>query len=273
MLAAPAGAQGAGVTFGGGGTNGGRGADFLVAVAAAPRSPRELAISARKLSETALPTLGNKVEGGTSRASADSKKPAWRCAEPATPSDVIRSAERHTKFLHHDESLIGLQKNRDIENKARSDKNPLAALETGPQHLRPEHSMSSATISDDGSIRDSPYQAHQEQSPVLLDRELVGLVKRGRQRGPGPGAAVGTSAAGRGGGCCSATRGPKKSKVRSLVKHLEARLKLKGTPGAGGLQGAPLLKIDMPYTKELAKWGYDEILGIRRVTVPAGCCA
>lgn len=58
---------------------------------------------------------------------------------------------------------------------------------------------------------------------------------------------------------------PRKDKVRRLVRHLEAGLVLKGRPGAGGLPAGGQ-KIDMPYTKELAKWSYDEILGIPRTT-------
>lgn len=264
MLAAPAGPQGAGVTFGFGGTNG-RGADFLVAVTAAPRSPPAPAIKSSKFSAMKWPTWSRLEDGPIPRAPQDNKT-AWRYAASVTPNDVIRSAEhvrskQSTEYLHNE--CHGLES----RAKEATDNIPSTALETGPQHLKPMHTISSSTKSE-GSIRVVSGKARQEQSPLVLGRQLAGLVGRGRQCGPGPGAAVWTSSTtnNRGGGC-SAPRGPEKAKVRCMVKHLEARLKLQGQR-AGGLLGAPLLKIDMPYTKELAKWGYDDILGIPRETAP-----
>lgn len=264
MLAAPAGPQGAGVTFGFGRTNG-RGADFLVAVTAAPQSPPAPAIK-HKFSAMKWPTRSKLEDSPIPRASQDNKT-VWRYAASVTPNDVIRSAEQ-VRSKQSTECLHAECQGQEGQANEASDNIPLTGLEAEPQHLKPKNTISSSTKSD-GSIQFVSGKAHQEQSPLVLGRQLAGLVGRGRQCGPGPGAAVWTSSTtnNRGGGC-SAPRGPKKAKVRCIVKHLESRLKLQGQPGAGGLLGAPLLKIDMPYTKELAKWGYDDILGIPRETVP-----
>lgn len=106
------------------------------------------------------------------------------------------------------------------------------------------------------------------------DNLLSRLTGERRSPGPGPGLALWIpnsnttpGLVGRG-NTGSHPHRPKKAKVRRLVRHLEAELKLKGRPGAGGLPVLAHNKIDMPYTKELAKWSYDEILGIPRTTVP-----
>ncbi|CAM9091414.1 unnamed protein product [Ectocarpus sp. 4 AP-2014] len=117
-------------------------------------------------------------------------------------------------------------------------------------------------------------ESRQEGEDDNFRRRLVALAGRAKRAGPGPGAALWlpasakTSAAvGRGTAVASPTHRPNKAKVRRLVRHLEAGLKLKGRPGAGGLPVGSQ-KIDMPYTKELAKWSYDEILGIPRTAGP-----
>ncbi|CAM9578777.1 unnamed protein product [Scytosiphon promiscuus] len=105
-------------------------------------------------------------------------------------------------------------------------------------------------------------------------QRLADLDGETRIAGPGPGAALWMTTSTRPHNFCpkatanSSPHRPRKDKVRRLVRHLEAGLMLKGQPGAGGL---PLggQKIDMPYTKELAKWSYDEILGIPRATATA----
>ncbi|CAM9595562.1 unnamed protein product, partial [Ectocarpus sp. 8 AP-2014] len=117
-------------------------------------------------------------------------------------------------------------------------------------------------------------ESHQEGEDDNFRRRLIALAGGAKRAGPGPGAALWlpasmkTSAAvGRGTAVASPTHRPNKAKVRRLVRHLEAGLKLKGRPGAGGLPVGSQ-KIDMPYTKELAKWSYDEILGIPRTAGP-----
>ncbi|CAN0073464.1 unnamed protein product [Ectocarpus sp. 12 AP-2014] len=117
-------------------------------------------------------------------------------------------------------------------------------------------------------------ESHQEGEDDNFRRRRVALAGGAKRAGPGPGAALWlpastkTSAAvGRGTAVTSPTHRPHKAKVRRLVRHLEAGLKLKGRTGAGGLPVGSQ-KIDMPYTKELAKWSYDEILGIPRTAGP-----
>lgn len=117
-------------------------------------------------------------------------------------------------------------------------------------------------------------ESNQEGEDDNFRRRLVTFAGGAKRAGPGPGAALWlpastkTSAAvGRGTAAASPTQHPNKVKVRRLVRHLEAGLKLKGRPGAGGLPVGSQ-KIDMPYTKELAKWNYDEILGIPRTAGP-----
>lgn len=103
---------------------------------------------------------------------------------------------------------------------------------------------------------------------VEFGRTLAGLTGARRRQGPGPGGCLWVSSR----NVCKRVTDtydlPKRSKTRQLVKFLEARLKLQGQPDAGGLPGAPSQRIDMPYTKELAKWGYDDILGIPRTVAP-----
>lgn len=104
-----------------------------------------------------------------------------------------------------------------------------------------------------------------------LHQRLAELDGPTRITGPGPGAALWmtmsttTNRKVPKGAADSPPHRPRKDKVRRLVRHLEAGLVLKGRPVAGGLP-AGSQKIDMPYTKELAKWSYDEILGIPRTT-------
>lgn len=105
-------------------------------------------------------------------------------------------------------------------------------------------------------------------------RKLAALdgPRRKIKMGSGPGGALwmpkSKSTVGRG-AAGSPSRRPKRTKVRRLVRRLEAGLKLKGRPGAGGLPPVGSQRVDLPYTKELAKWSYDEILGIPKTTVPA----
>lgn len=107
-------------------------------------------------------------------------------------------------------------------------------------------------------------------------RRLAGLAGGGRRRGPGSGGGLWVlrslkTRSGFSSGCSrtSSAHLPKKSKTVHIVKYLEAGLALQGKPGAGGLPGRPSQKIDMPYSQELAKWGYDEILGIPRTGIPS----
>jgi len=118
-------------------------------------------------------------------------------------------------------------------------------------------------------MRHRPQRGRQRRS--TFRRKLAGLVGQRGRIAPGPGAALwipsskaNVTVTG------SPPPRPKKAKVRRLVRHLEAELKLKGRPGAGGLPAVGSQRVDFPYTKELAKWSYDEILGIPRTTaVPA----
>lgn len=104
-------------------------------------------------------------------------------------------------------------------------------------------------------------------SVLHFSRRLASLVGGRRRQGPGPGAAVWTVGVVRGRETSDRPYRPKAAKLQRLAQHLEAGLKLRGQPGTGGLPSVPSQRIDMPYTRELAKWGYDEILGIPLTTV------
>lgn len=103
-------------------------------------------------------------------------------------------------------------------------------------------------------------------------RKLAALEGGGKGIGSGPGGALWVPASkltvGRGAVGSPPSR-PNNAKVRRLVRHLEDGLKLKGRRGAGGLPSVGSQRVDLPYTEELAKWSYDEILGIPKTVVPA----
>lgn len=117
--------------------------------------------------------------------------------------------------------------------------------------------------------RDSDLDAEDDREDDFR-RKLAGLDGGRKRIGSGPGGALwmptSKATAARGTAGTPSCR-PKKAKVRRLVRHLEAGLKLKGRPGAGGLPPVGEQRVDLPYTKELAKWSYDEILGIPKTTV------
>lgn len=99
-----------------------------------------------------------------------------------------------------------------------------------------------------------------------LARLLMG--ERGKQ-GPGLGSRI------RG---CGTTEGyrkgcyhhfPRRMNVRSLSRYYESGLNMRERSRTGMISpGASPARIEMPYTKELAKWGYDDILGIPRAVGP-----
>lgn len=112
--------------------------------------------------------------------------------------------------------------------------------------------------------------ATEEDMGVVVDvgRTLARLVGRERRMGPGPGGSLPVSS----------TAGPRnfdphlppKAESRRMVEFLEAELRTRKRNASKGLPCAPSQRIELPYTKLLAKWGYDTILGIPRLVVP-GC--
>lgn len=98
-------------------------------------------------------------------------------------------------------------------------------------------------------------------------RQLAGLMGGGRRQGPGPGGGLWVSGSTGKRSGDGASHLPMRAKTRHTIRFLEARLALQGNLGAGGLPRGPSQPIDMPYSKTLAKWGYDEILGIPRTAL------
>eukprot|EP00752_Nemacystus_decipiens_P012681 g11234.t1 len=265
LLAAQSSPQGAGVIFQGGGANGG-GADFLVAVTPLETQPR-----GRDKDNSQAAGWYRSVPGALRAALAlarisKEKRVGWRYASVVTPG-ALRSlgpsnAERDRAGIDDRVAVGEIRKTYAAPggdpiapqgNAARDDGDGQATTKPGP--LPGETRRETGESGEDG-----------------FRKKLAGLDGGGRRIGSGPGGAlwmptsratVGRGAAG------SPPRRPKKAKVRRLVRHLEAGLKLQGRPGAGGLPPVGSQRVDLPYTKELAKWSYDEILGIPKATVPA----
>lgn len=108
----------------------------------------------------------------------------------------------------------------------------------------------------------------EKESSIELGRRFAGLTGGTVRRGPWPGAALWTPGTNYSGNYPASI--PKKDNVRQLAKSLEARLKLKGRVPSAGSPAETTQKIELPYASELAKWGYDKILGIpRTVTATA----
>ncbi|CAM9229280.1 unnamed protein product [Hapterophycus canaliculatus] len=232
LLAAPAGPQGAGVVFRSASAGAnGRSADFLVAVT----SPRSQIPSA-----TTQPSENHALS------------PHPRSNAPRKPNEGRRaSMETLWEWRYATPVTLGVLKWLESSNGERIDSQTVT------------HAQETAKGTEDGGDDDL------HQRPAELDGGTT-------MTGPGPGAALWMAMPTRRNinvpKCVadSPSHSPKKEKVRRLVRYLEAGLMLKGRPGAGGLP-ARGQKIDMPYTKELAKWSYDEILGIPRTT--ATVCA
>lgn len=102
----------------------------------------------------------------------------------------------------------------------------------------------------------------EKESSTEIGKRLAGLTGYTVRRGPWPGTALWTSGTNSSGNYPDFI--PRKDNLRSLAKCLEARLKLKGRVRSGGSPADTTKKIELPYASELAKWGYDEILGIPR---------
>lgn len=196
----------------------------------------------------------------------------WRYASLVTPG-ALRPLGRPSDAAHDTDGS-------DARRKAAAARTPCGAAArdpTEPQRNGAQHEGDGPALPKAVLLpRENDLEAEGGDGEDAFRRKLAGLDGGRRRRiGSGPGGALWTptaskAAVGKGeaaGG--SPSRRPKKAKVRRLVRHLEAGLKLKGRPGAGGLPPVGSQRVDLPYTKELAKWSYDEILGIPKVTVPA----
>lgn len=276
LLAAQPGPQGAGPVFQGAGANARqhtRGADFLVAVTPTP-IPSEAQMNGeggpRPLSRPISP---RKLKAVLARASKENRT-GWRYASLVTPG-VLRSPELFASHDDRGDSICSPQKHHHPGSGA--GRNPTETWAEEARHERdgPVHSATAVVIPfPEGrtDIHDNTKQRAEDNTEDLL----AALAGGGRRStGPGPGAALWIPMSkttpgmvGRNTNTGNHPHRPKRAKVRRLVRHLEAGLKLKGRPGAGGLPVLAHNKIDMPYTKELAKWSYDDILGIPRTTVP-----
>lgn len=268
FLAAQPGPQGAGAVFRAAGPNS-RGADFLVAVTPTPIPWEGQASRGEKSQASPQPISPRKLQAVLAR-SWQENRTGWRYARLVTPG-VLRSPEPPTGHDGDDSCHPRIH-----HTGSGAVKNPSETWAREARHKRdvPVQSLTDAVIPfPDERIAAGDNKGSAED---IKDDLLAMLAGGRRSTGPGPGAAlwIPTSKTttpgmvGRG-STGSHPHRPKKAKVRRLVRHLEAGLKLKGRPGAGGLPELAHNKIDMPYTKELAKWGYDEILGIPRTTVPA----
>ncbi len=218
----------------------------------------------------AWPNSPRKLEATLARSSKENRATAWRYASLITPA-ALRPLES------------GAGRNGD-DNSDQQNHSP------GGPVGKPSARVWREGVQQDGEgfagsaaarFCSSSGETHKEteEHGGYFRRKLAALVggRRGRV-GPGPGAALWMPSSraktmpldSGGDGTGSPLPRPKKAKIRRLVRHLEAELKLKGRPGAGGLPEVGSQRVDFPYTKELAKWSYDEILGIPRATaVPA----
>lgn len=239
LLAAPAGRHGAGVTFQPSSAPG-RDADFLVAVSCALLDPQHPPSSTASGKKTSAPPRCVPYTKSLE------KKNGWSYAASVTPSELADRSDGCIGGSYLERS--GRGRHREDANRSGID---------GQDCL---HHTNSST-----SVKSAPKTA-EEECPSEIVWPVVGENGRKTQCGPGPGGALWTSRpVDRG---VFPERGPKMAKVRRLVKQLEAGLKLKGQPRSGGLPSATSQKIDTPYTKELSKWGYHEILGVPRTVVP-----
>lgn len=274
LLAAQPGPQGAGAVFHASGANA-RGADFLVAVTPTP-IPREIQTNTGGGERISLsrPISPRKLKAVLARASKENRT-GWRYASLVTPA-VLRSPELFT--THDGGDNRSPPKHNNPGNGASS--NPSETWATGAWHERdgPAHSPTAVVVPfPEGRMEDIIIITHDtnKERAEGNKEDILAALAGGRRRstGPGPGGALWITTkttpgmVGRGRNTGNHPHRPKRAKVRRLVRHLEAGLKLKGRPGAGGLPVLAHNKIDMPYTKELAKWSYDEILGIPRTTV------
>lgn len=261
LLAAQSSPQAAGVVFQAAEANE-RGADFLVAVT--QLETREHGCGESQAT-TWRRTASEKLKAALTCASKESRN-AWRYASRVTPGGLrplAPSADRHR-----------IRSDR-VEEEEEETLTPHGAGGKDP----PEMQRGEARHEDVGPASSGPVSL-QGETDLAADedcgddefrRRLAGPEGRRRRVGCGPGGALwmpaSTIADGKG-AAGNPSRRPKRNKVRRLVRHLEAGLKLKGRPGAGGLPAVGSQRVDLPYTKELAKWSYDEILGIPKTTVP-----
>jgi len=255
LLATQAGPQGAGVVFQGTGAHG-RVADFLVAI-----TPWERPTSGcHEALAFAWSTPPRKLEAALAHVSKENHATDWRYASLITPaalrpleSGACRDGDSSEQGNHPPDGTVG--------------KPSVKVLQDGVRHDGEGRARSAAAEVSSMSEETRRGKEH----GGYFRRKLAGLVGQRGRIAPGPGAALwipsskaNVTVTG------SPPPRPKKAKVRRLVRHLEAELKLKGRPGAGGLPAVGSQRVDFPYTKELAKWSYDEILGIPRTTaVPA----
>lgn len=256
LLASQSSPQGAGVVF-----PNQRGADFLVAVA-----PAEAQASGRdkRQAHAAWLNAPGKFKAALACASKENRV-CWRYASLVTPG-ALRSIETSS---YRERGSSG-------DRTVRISHGALGRYSHEKRKKGPRYESDDPATATTGS---APF--HEEDNVVETEedcdefrRRLAGLEGGGGgtggrgKTGPGPGGALWMPASkatvGRG-APGSPSRRPKKAKVRRLVRHLEAGLKLKGRPGAGGLPAVGSQRVDLPYTKELAKWSYDEILGIPRI--------
>lgn len=209
------------------------------------------------------PNSPRKLEAALAHASKENRTTDWRYASLITPA-ALRPLECGTGRNGEDNGDQQIN-----HSPGRPMGKPSAKVwRDGVQH---DGGFAGSLAAGFSSFSDETHQEKEEHGGYLR-RKLAGLVGRRGRVGPGPGAALWMPsskakplAAGRDGSGSPPPR-PKKAKVRRFVRHLEAELKLKGRPGAGGLPAVGSQRVDFPYTKELAKWSYDEILGIPRTT-------
>lgn len=263
MLAAPSAHQGVGVTFSHSACGSiGRGADLLVTVSAASNQWHP-------------PDTGDENMCTTPR----SQRVEYR--EP-----LLHALHRNIRVAHYPTSVTpGILSHTplgEMQANSGSDNSSSRGLHTlEPRNCkdgRPQRCAwkgGSPTLEpvllqdvEDAELREKKLQ--EERNAVAdFGRRLAGLVGGRRRQGPGPGGGLWVSGRLRGrSNSNGSSHLPKKDKTLHTIKFLEAGLTLKGMPGAGGLPGGSSQKIDMPYSKQLAKWGYDEILGIPKTVVP-----
>lgn len=254
MLAAPAGLHRAGIVSGSHRANG-CDADFLVTVDSAPQSSKNRLNSAKPLASTRT-NASSTFEAAFIRDSKKNDKPTEHRDVLVTPGVLQSLHINREKCADCDGQDNGSSENPNgKKERAIRDKRLTGAYDKRKGQASPI-SHKAAPESSEG----------EEESPVESGRRLADLMGGRWRDGPRPNGALWTSRAVR--ARTNSSCKPRKVKVKRLVKHLEAGLKLKGQPPEGGLpQDTHTQKIDTPYTKELAKWGYDEILGIPRKAV------
>lgn len=258
LLAAQSSPQGAGVVFQAAGANG-RGADFLVAV-----TPLETQPSGRDNSQASTwhRSAPGKLRAALPRASKENRF-SWRYPSLVTPGAISSLGPSADSDRNSGDTTAAAR-----ARYGAAGRDPAGTQRKGASRDADDPAAAGPVPSPGGGDLEAGEDEDEDDG---FRRKLAGLDGGTRTIGSGPGGALWmkTSKATVGmGAATSPSRRQKRAKVRRLVRHLEAGLKLKGRPGAGGLPPVGSQRVDLPYTKELAKWSYDEILGIPKTTVP-----